>query len=331
VRPLGDALAAVLRQRRIEPPDPRSPQELEYWLADRRLFSIERIEDTLAQLGPGDERERPALDRELELARLQADVQRDRPAGCWCLGLGGCGRVYLPPETDDGDPLPGWRTWCRCPDGRAQKCAFLAQKTALERARFQRIVDTMWGSIPEAFRGWSLETLADLGPAQRGLAARVADWLEGDRWLYLWGPTGRAKTGAAVGALAALVTAGQSGLFTDVRDLLSHLRTRYADISAFAASVPDRRWESLAEVDVLVLDDIGAERRTDWTVETLGQLIAHRHRRLLRTIVTSNLDLVDLGEHLGEARMTSRIQERCGRAGLVDCSQLPNLRLEQPR
>lgn len=322
MKTLGEAIANLGLRRGHEPPDPRSAAELEYWLLERRLFSIERLEDTLAQL-PDDDRTRPGLERELELARLAAEVGAQRPNGCWCYGLGGCSRVSLPATDDGDDPFPGWRTWCRCDVGQAQKRAFSAHKTALESVRFQHRINDMWGSVPEAFRGWTLETLEGLGPAQRGLARRVREWLPATpRWLYLWGPTGVGKTGAAVGALAALGAEGRTALFTEVRDLLRHLRTSYADMATFA-SERDRRWDSLVDVEVLVLDDIGAERATDWTIETIGQLVAIRHARLRRTIVTSNLRLADLGD----ARTSSRIRERCGDDFAVDCSALPELRL----
>lgn len=321
MKSLADAFGAM-GLGRGRAPDPRSPDELERFVLDRRTFPIERLEDALAQL-PDDAPERPALERELEVACLQAEVRASRPAGCWCLGLGGAGRVYLQPEGAE-DPLGGWRTWCRCDAGQAQRSSFFSRKAVAGRLRLQRNIDAFWGSVPEAFRGWTLDSLAALGPETAALAAAVRGWLEGDsaRWLYLFGPAGRAKTGAAVCALGELVNRGQTGMYQEVRDLLWHLRSSYADVGAFA-SEPDRRWFGLVEAQVLVLDDLGAERATDWATETLGQLVAIRHRRLLRTIVTSNLDLPDLGEHLKDARTSSRIKER---ALVLDCSLVPNLR-----
>jgi DNA replication protein DnaC len=326
MKTLGDVLGQHFQRRGIPPPDPRSPEELERNLLERRLFSIERLEDTLAQLLPDDDRQAIAFQRELELANLQADVQATRPPGCWCLGLGGSalgsGRPYLP---DDESPIPGWRVWCRCPDGQAQRATFSEQKVEARRREIQRHLDMFWGSVPDAFRAWNLDTLAALGTPQARLADDVRRWLEGDRWLYLWGPAGRGKTGAAIAALHALVGRGATGLYAEVRDLLWHLRSSYADVGAFAAQ-PDQRWDQLQDVEVLILDDLGAERRTDWANETLGQLVAIRHRRLRRTVITSNLNLADLAEHLGDGRTTSRIYER---AEVLDCSILPNLRLER--
>jgi IstB-like ATP binding protein len=318
VRPLGEAIAALQLRRGFVPPDPHDPAELERLLLDRLLWPVARLEDELAQTdGP----ERGRLDLNLELARLRDEVQALRPADCWCLGLGGRGRVYLP---NGEQPIAGWRVWCRCPDGQAMRTAYLDRRAELERQAVQDNLDRLWGSIPPAFRDWTLDSLAELGPLHTALANQVRRWLPTDRWLYLYGPTGRAKTGTAIGALHALVARGGSGLYADVRDVLGELRSSYANAEAFAEDGFNGRWLSLVGKQILLLDDLGAERPTDWANETLGQLIASRHRGERRTIITSNLDLVALGQHLRDARTSSRIRER---ALVLDCSALPDMRL----
>ena len=323
MRSLGDALADLRRRNgwRFEPPDPTSPDEVERDLLDRMLWQTQRYEDDLAQIsGP----ERGQIERLLELAKVRDYVHAKRPPGCWCLGLGGHGRVYLP---HGDEPIPGWRVWCRCPDGQAMRQRYLELGAELRQQAVRDNLERLWGSVPTAFREWTLDSLAALGPLERRLVDQVRHWLASGRWLYLYGPTGRAKTGTAIGAMRELVAEGRTGLYCEVRDLLGHLRATYAGAEAFKSEL-DRLWESLLGVQVLLLDDLGAERATDWANETLGQLIAYRHRENLRTIITSNLDLVELGRHMNDARSSSRIAER---SLLIDCGGLPNLRLPETR
>jgi DNA replication protein DnaC len=74
---------------------------------------------------------------------------------------------------------------------------------------------------------------------------------------------------------------------------------------------------------VLVLDDLGSEKASDWVSEKLFQVIGNRHDHAKRTIITSNLDLRALADHLGHPRTPSRIGEL---ADVIDLSKMPNLR-----
>jgi len=61
---------------------------------------------------------------------------------------------------------------------------------------------------------------------------------------------------------------------------------------------------------LLVLDDLGAERPTDWTLHIAQLIINNRYENILPTIITSNLTLDDLSEQLDD-RLASRIYEMC--------------------
>jgi len=96
---------------------------------------------------------------------------------------------------------PEFGTLMDCPD-----CASFRQQKRLER---------FWGTVPEAYRGLSLETYPTRLPEQRKNLELVRAWLAAERgtWLYLHGHAGRGKTGLAVAAAREL---GLPAIFVSV-------------------------------------------------------------------------------------------------------------------
>lgn len=66
----------------------------------------------------------------------------------------------------------------------------------------------------------------------------------------------------------------------------------------------------IKDVELLVLDDIGVEKHTDFIQETVYDTINHRYEHLKQTIITSNFDLKEIGEKY-HARIASRIAGMC--------------------
>lgn len=137
------------------------------------------------------------------------------------------------------------------------------------------------------------------------------------RNLVLIGPVGVGKTYAAWAAMRRVYGTGHDVHATGVVDLLDALRPSTDDTASVAR---------LRDVDILLLDDLGAERPTDWTGERLYALIHHRweHRRPI--IATTNLDTPDLRDVLGE-RTYSRL---VGGALVLDFGDGPDRRRETP-
>jgi DNA replication protein DnaC len=136
-----------------------------------------------------------------------------------------------------------------------------------------------------------------------------------ERGLLLYGKHGVGKTHLAVGILkAAIRDKGARGFFFETRELLKLVRDTYN------RSVEETEMDVLAPVlkaDLLVLDDLGAERTSDWVQETLGLVVNTRYNERRPTIFTSNLsDPADSTEpssfiyQLG-ARTRSRLLEMC--------------------
>ena len=150
--------------------------------------------------------------------------------------------------------------------------------------------------IPPRFRGATLGAplLASQAEALRPLAA----W-DGQRSLVLAGEAGTGKTHLACALLRRELERDRAGRFVYFPDYLEEVRTRYADDAREQAQAYTDR---IASEPLLVLDDLGAERATDWTLEQVRSLIDRRYRRLLPTIVTTNYATpVALGERIGAA------------------------------
>lgn len=151
-----------------------------------------------------------------------------------------------------------------------------------------RTGDTWASRCPARFVDAKIDDFA------RGLAADLEAWVAGPpRNLVLLGPVGSGKSHAAYAVMHAMVTAGASWSGARVPKILEGLR-------------PDRERVLIPWADVALLDDIGSETRSPWTMEQLEQLLDCRWADNVPTIATSNLAPDALSRWLGE-RAWSRL------------------------
>lgn len=134
--------------------------------------------------------------------------------------------------------------------------------------------------------------------------------LSGGRSLILLGETGTGKTHEAYGALRAFGASGvtMSWKFVAAADLYAQMRPRHGVDS-------EAVFEDYASAPLLVIDDIGAAKGSEWVEEVNYRLINHRYDRLLPTIITSNLGVAELRGRLGD-RVASRLNEMADRVVL---------------
>lgn len=174
--------------------------------------------------------------------------------------------------------------------------------------------------IPSQFKRAELKTFEGRGSNLKmdafNTATRFADAFPiVDKGILFYGPHGVGKTHLAVGILKKVIKEkGARGYFFETRDLLRMVRDTYN------RTVDEREMDVLDPVlnaDILVLDDLGAEKTSEWTQETLGMVINVRYNAKRPTIVTTNLD-DELGNddplsfmwQIG-ARTRSRLKEMC--------------------
>ena len=120
-------------------------------------------------------------------------------------------------------------------------------------------------------------------------------------WLGLFGTFGTGKTHLAAAVANTVLALPMPVYFGVVPDLLDYLRAAFAPNSE---SRYDDRFDMLKNVPLLVLDDIGTEKSSDWAKEKLYQIINHRYNLRMPTIFTSNQDLDRL-----DGRIASRLKD----------------------
>ena len=211
----------------------------------------------------------------------------------------------------------------RCPLGICDGSGFLvdeATNTARDcECRGARIAAartrSLEGRIPRRYRGVSFERppisdLARSAPDQIGLVRRYVHTIEGNldagRGLWVVGDVGTGKTTLAMLVSKAALDAGRSVAIYSLPRLLNLLRESLESPGGLI-DLLDR----LAAVDLLHIDDLGAENQTDWVLEQLYSIVNARYESERAIVTTSNLLPDELGDRLG-ARTVSRLVEICG-------------------
>src|SRR5690606_18368251 len=119
--------------------------------------------------------------------------------------------------------------------------------------------------------------------------------------LYIAGDVGTGKTHLATAILNAVLERGLHGRFIVVPDWLAELRRRFGrNIDS------EDLWAQVETKHLLVMDDIGTEKPSEWVEEQIYLVVNYRYQHALPTIYTSNVGLDELRERLG-ARTVSRI------------------------
>ena len=192
------------------------------------------------------------------------------------------------------------------------------ERNRLAHLRISRLFAS--ARIPRAYEG---DTFADYTVTATNKDAvdaahmMVADEITG---LFLHGEKGTGKTKLAAIIANERARAGSPVLFASVPDLMADIRRSFKDGTTSEAV------QAVKNTPFLVLDDLGAEKMTEWVGEQLFCIVNHRYNEMLPTVVTSNYSPTQVIAHMATVdrdgnviddmqgqRIMSRIYEMCER------------------
>jgi DNA replication protein DnaC len=193
----------------------------------------------------------------------------------------------------------------------------VARPCACRERRISRSASRRIGTgIPKRYRGVSFDRnpVADMDPyvvqQVRQFVRRIEKNVDEGNGLWFYGDVGTGKTSLAMIVSKAALEAGRSVAIYSVPRLLADIKETYeADADRSYADL----FRRLVEVDLLHLDDLGAEKRTEWVLEQLYSIVNERWQNERSIVVTTNLGLDELREQIG-FRTVSRIEGVCGPA-----------------
>lgn len=121
--------------------------------------------------------------------------------------------------------------------------------------------------------------------------------------LMIIGEYGTGKTHLAAAISNKLIDEGIPVLFDTFTDHLNKLKAEFDSGSR-------KYLQQMKEIPMLVLDDVGKEKQTDWTRSVMFDVINYRYEHMTPIVITSNLSTKQLEEYLGGA-CYSRMCEMC--------------------
>lgn len=205
--------------------------------------------------------------------------------------------------------------WILDEKGDARSCQCRLRR--VRRGRMRGVASV----IPARYRGVSFDR-PPITEIDRTVTNVVRDYisrldanLAAGHSLWLMGSVGTGKTSLAMLVSKTALEAGHSVAIYSLPKLLARIRRTYADEAGEDSYL--EFFERLASVDLLHLDDLGAERQSEWVIEQLYSIINQRYEDGRSVVVTTNLDQVELEQQIGP-RSVSRLVEMCGEALALD-------------
>ena len=110
--------------------------------------------------------------------------------------------------------------------------------------------------------------------------------------LLLVGETGCGKTHLAVAALREIIAKGFEGLFCNYQTLLNNIKSGY---DAASNSSNREAYQTALDAEVLLVDDLGAHRTTDWVEDTINSIVTYRCDGRKPLLATTNMPDPDAG------------------------------------
>ena len=225
-------------------------------------------------------------------------------------GLAHCRKCGGPRQVVIINPFHHGRDIVRCPCPCQAEAERLREEADQRRQRMTRIQRRKAQGLQDRYLyDYTFSHDNSQNPVMAKAHAYVEHWPEAFRrnvGLLLFGDVGTGKSFLAGCIANALLDQDVPVLMTNFPTILARLSGTFgADRAAFLAS--------LGDYDLLIIDDLGAERGTEYALEQVFSIIDSRYRSGKPMIVTTNLKLNELKHppDLAHARIYDRILERC--------------------
>jgi DNA replication protein DnaC len=208
----------------------------------------------------------------------------------------------------------------------------VATNTAYDcRCRPQRIARAQARSlsavIPRKYRDVSFDRapVTDIDSAvvraTRRFTENINGHLDAGRGLWYIGTVGTGKTTLAMLISKAALEAGRTVAIYSMPRLLSEIRSTFGPEGSYLGLL-----DRLTAVDLLHIDDLGAEHTTEWVLEVLYSIVNARYEEQRSMVITSNnLDRENLSEQI-RGRTVSRLTEMCDELPLLGRDHRMDLR-----
>jgi DNA replication protein DnaC len=191
-----------------------------------------------------------------------------------------------------------------CPVGECDGSTWVLNEATGEarpcRCREQRVRKAVSGGIGTGIGRRFLEVSFDREPIVsldpivlrqvRAFVRSIEENLDGGRGLWFDGPVGTGKTSLAILVAKAAKDAGRSYAVYPVPRLLAEIKRTF---DRDASDTYLGFFRRLCTVDVLVLDDLGAEKQTEWVLEQLYSIVNERWQDRRSIVVTTNIPDAD--------------------------------------
>lgn len=216
-------------------------------------------------------------------------------------GLLVCGRCWQPKQKRLEVPFREAplvvRVPCECEkraeEAREERERRVAAAERAKKARRECFHDC------ESYRSCTFESDDRLNTKRSDVCLRYADTFDkGDPYgLLLWGDVGTGKSFMAAAIANRVIDRGYSALLTDIGSIVSLMESSFDDRR--------RNLDRILRYDLLVIDDLGAQRATEYMMEHVYSVIDGRYRSGRPMVITTNFDADEIRE--------SRDSERWGR------------------
>lgn len=202
------------------------------------------------------------------------------------------------PRCDCEKAVAFWKGW-DAKQEKIKKEKELAEEQELRKQRIESILGK--SGIKKRYLSRTIDSFSVTAENKRSFEV-ATDYIKNFReyftqgkGLYLEGPCGTGKTHLAIAIALAIINTGVPVICKTSIDILGDIKRCYERNSKVTE---EEVLEAYKTVDLLIIDDLGKEQVTEWSVPVLYSILNERYEALLPTIITTNYNTTALAEKL---------------------------------